>query len=244
MTRTVICMKWGTRYGADYANRLYSMCRRHITGDLRLICFTDDATGLRPEITARPLPPITLPALQSTQGWRKVSLWNKTLDGLSGPVLFLDLDVIITNSLDVFFEYRPEVTFCVANNWTQPGSGIGNTSVYRFEVGAHSYLFDRLMADVMGMVAKYRNSQTFISREIKEIEFWPPEWCVSFKHSLIPAWPLNLLVAPKLPPETRVVAFTGKPDPDEAELGIWVAPWYKKIYKQVRKAPWISEHWR
>src|SRR5262249_46208506 len=25
MTQTVICMKWGTRYGPDYVNRLYSM---------------------------------------------------------------------------------------------------------------------------------------------------------------------------------------------------------------------------
>ncbi|MHA1524892.1 MAG: hypothetical protein ACTSY1_10920, partial [Alphaproteobacteria bacterium] len=86
-TKTIICMKWGTRYGADYANRLYSMCRRHTTGDLRFICFTDDASGLASEITARPLPPITLPAEHTNQGWRKVSLWRETVEGISGTVL-------------------------------------------------------------------------------------------------------------------------------------------------------------
>ncbi len=29
MSQTVICMKWGTRYGPDYVNRLYSMVMRN-----------------------------------------------------------------------------------------------------------------------------------------------------------------------------------------------------------------------
>ena len=59
--------------------------------------------------------------------------------------------------------------------------------------------------------------------------------------------PGDLLVvndAATLPASTKVVAFTGKPDPDEARDGRWEAPWYKKIYKFVRPTPWIAEHWR
>ena len=48
--KTVVCMKWGSLYDADYANRLYSMVRRNTTGDMRFICMTDDATALRAEI--------------------------------------------------------------------------------------------------------------------------------------------------------------------------------------------------
>jgi hypothetical protein len=48
----------------------------------------------------------------------------------------------------------------------------------------------------------------------------------------------------RLPPETKVVCFTGKPDPDEARDGVWPAPWYEKTYKYVRPTPWIAEHWR
>jgi hypothetical protein len=29
--RNVICMKWGTKYGPEYVNRLYAMVRRHLT---------------------------------------------------------------------------------------------------------------------------------------------------------------------------------------------------------------------
>ncbi|HAU58261.1 MAG TPA: glycosyltransferase, partial [Comamonadaceae bacterium] len=30
--RHVICMKWGTKYGPEYVNRLYAMVRRHLSG--------------------------------------------------------------------------------------------------------------------------------------------------------------------------------------------------------------------
>jgi hypothetical protein len=74
--------------------------------------------------------------------------------------------------------------------------------------------------------------------------FWPNEWCLSFKHNIIPKWPMNFLKKPNLPKHARIVAFTGKPDQDEALLGIWPSPWYKKIYKYIKPASWISDYWK
>ena len=31
--RHILCMKWGTKYGPEYVNRLYAMVRRHLQGD-------------------------------------------------------------------------------------------------------------------------------------------------------------------------------------------------------------------
>lgn len=237
-------MKWGDRYPTHYANRLWSMIQRHTKRPTRLVCYTDDAVGLTPGIVAHSLPPIVLPDRVSRQPWRKISLWAPTLPGAEGDVLFLDLDLVITGGLDDFFDFRPDSTFSVIENWTQPGSGIGNTSVYRFRVGAHTYLYDNLLNDAERILSTYPNSQTYISRTIKEKTFWPAPWCQSFKHTLMPRWPMNFLHPAALPPETKVVAFTGKPDPDEARDGVWKAPWYKKVYKYVRPTPWIGEHWR
>lgn len=241
--QTICCMKWGTRYPAEYANRLWSMVKRNTRRPTRLVCYTDDTSGVDPEITALPLPPISLPERVRWKPWRKISLWAPTLPGLEGDVLFLDLDLVITGSLDGFFDYQPQSTFCVIENWTQMGSGIGNTSVYRFRVGSHPYIYETLQADPEAVLAKYPNSQTYISRTITEKVFWPAEWCESFKHTLMPRWPLNFFLSAKLPPATRVVAFTGKPDPDEARDGRWEAPLFKKFYKHVRPTPWIAEHW-
>ncbi|MCC2663826.1 MAG: glycosyl transferase, partial [Geminicoccaceae bacterium] len=35
---TVLCMKWGQRYGPDYVNRLHGMLQRHLTVGHRLVC--------------------------------------------------------------------------------------------------------------------------------------------------------------------------------------------------------------
>ncbi len=244
MTQTVICIKWGIRYGPDYVNRLCSMVKRHTARPTRIVCYTDDQAGITSEVETFPLPYIELPEYRRWFPWRKISLWQEELEGISGEVLYLDLDIVVTGSLDDFFDYMPG-HFCVARNWTQPHDRIGNTSVYRFTVGAHTYLYDQIMTDCESVLSRYSNSQTFISREIKDMEFWPDSWCVSFKHSLIPAWPLNLFVTPHLPAGAKVVAFTGKPDPDEAMEGRWPRQhWYHLFYKHVRPTPWIAEHWR
>ena len=31
--RTILCMKWGSKYGPEYINRLYAMVRRHLRGE-------------------------------------------------------------------------------------------------------------------------------------------------------------------------------------------------------------------
>ena len=60
--RHVICMKWGTKYGPEYVNRLYAMVRRHLSGDFRFVCLTDDSTGIHSEVQCLPIPPLDLPA--------------------------------------------------------------------------------------------------------------------------------------------------------------------------------------
>jgi len=245
--QTVICMKWGSAYGVEYANILHSMVRRNTDRPLRFVCFTDDASGLDLQIEPRPLPPIDLPPSHHWKAWRKISLWQRRLDDLAGDVLFLDLDLVVTGSIDAFFDFRPEATYCVIENWTQAEEGIGNTSVFRLRVGAHAEVYDTLMADPEGTVRKFRNSQTFVSRTISSMTYWPPEWCVSFKHSLVPAWPMNFVRTPALPDTARVVCFTGYPNPDHARDGVWPTKskaWWKPIFKHVRPTPWIAEHWR
>ena len=171
MAQTVICMKWGTRYGPDYVNRLYSMVQRHAKRPTRLVCYTDDASGLVAGVETFPLPHIVLPPNKEWLPWRKLSLWQKDLEGVSGDVLFLDLDVVITGSIDEFFDYEPG-HFCVARNWTQPNAGIGNTSIFRFPVGVHTYIYGRVMSECERVLSTHVNEQVFISREITDMNYY------------------------------------------------------------------------
>ncbi len=247
--QTVICMKWGSRYPADYVNRLHSMVQRHTGRVTQVVCFTDDAVGIAPGVVTRPLPQINIPERVAWTPWRKLSLWCADLDiptsnANPADILFFDLDMVITGSIDPFFDYEPG-RYCVIHNWTQPKLAVGNTSLFRIPVGRFAHVFDRFDADPEAVLSSHRIEQQYISATVDDQVFWPRDWCLSFKHDLIPRWPLNFLNTPQLPPSARAVAFTGKPDPDEAALGHWPVekPW-KRLYKHVRPTPWITENWR
>lgn len=246
-------MKWGTRYGPEYVNRLFHMVQRHMSGELgkdyRFICITDDVTGLADGIETKPLPPINdqLPPNMKSKPWLKLMVTDATLFDIEGDILFFDVDLIITGPIDDFFTYEPECSFVVIYNWTEPGKNTGNTSVFRLKVGSHPYLFKNFLADPAGMREKYKISQRYMSRNITEMKFWPDSWCQSFKENILPPWPQRIWKTPQLPEDARVVVFHGKPDPDEARDGRWgTKPWqgWKRIYKQVRPTPWIAEHWQ
>ena len=92
----VVCIKWGTLFGPEYVNRLYSGVRRNMAGPVRFYCMTEHAEGLHPEIRVLDLP--TEPfredmdralALANRQGaMRKVSLFKPgVIPDLDGPIL-------------------------------------------------------------------------------------------------------------------------------------------------------------
>jgi hypothetical protein len=242
--QTIICMKWGTRYGVEYVNRLASMIRRNTARPTRIVCFTDDCRDIAPGVETAPLPPITLPARVASSPWRKLSVWQYPLANLEGDVMFLDLDLVVTGSLDDFFDFEPG-RYVAIDNWTQPGKRVGNTSVFRFPAGRHKHVYDDFECDPEAVLGRWRIEQQYISDVIPDMMFWPTPWCVSFKNSLLPPWPLNFLKSPLLPPDARIVAFTGKPDPDEALEGRWPGlSLRQRLYKHVQPTPWIGEHWR
>ena len=244
--QTVICLKWGERYGPEYVNRLYSMVKRNTSRPLRFICITDDASGLNSGIETRPMPEFDLPERFRYAGFRRMFLFKETLQDLTGDVLHFDVDLIITGSIDDFFDYEPDAPFMVAENWTQPGKGIGNMSVFRYRIGALTKIWDRFHPDPIAMQQKYENSQTFCSRTLGEFPMYPLEWCMGFKQSLIPKWPLNFFMTPKKPPQhVKVVAFTGHPDLPDVLAGRWpVTAGWKKLYKYVKPTSWVKEYWQ
>ncbi|MEM1371310.1 MAG: hypothetical protein AAGG72_03665 [Pseudomonadota bacterium] len=244
-SQTVICMKWGTRYGPEFVNRLASMVARNTEKPTRFVCFTDDTANVDQHIECHPLPDIkNIPERVAWTPWRKLAVWQDPLQDLTGDVLFLDLDLVITGGLDDFFAYEPGA-FVAIDNWTQPGQGVGNTSAFRFPIGKYTHIFDDFVRDPEAVLGRWRIEQQYISESVDYMAFWPAAWCVSFKHSLLPRWPLNFFKSPELSDDARIVAFTGKPDADDALLGRWPgrAPRHY-LYKHVCPTPWIADHWR
>ena len=47
---SILTVKWGTRYGPDYVNKLYAGILRNTSWDVVFYCFTDDGKGLHENI--------------------------------------------------------------------------------------------------------------------------------------------------------------------------------------------------
>lgn len=239
----VVCMKWGDPYGPDYVNRLYAMTARHLSRRFRFVCFTDAAAGIRGEVETLPLPEVRVDPSYERQAWRKLGLFRPDLGGLSGTTLFMDLDVVIVDSLDPFFEHPGR--FCIIHNWTHPKRIVGNSSVFRFEVGAHPEVIARYESrPTRHWIDLYNNEQTYLSHALgsEQLTYWPGEWCTSFKRHCLPGGPFGLgnwFRTARIPPGARILAFHGSPKPHEAIAGVWRGGWYKRM----RPVPWISRHW-
>ena len=233
-------MKWGTKYGPEYVNRLYSMVRRHLSGDFRFVCLTDDASGLRPEVECFPIPDLALPEGIPERGWKKLTTFEPDLHGLRGTALFLDVDVVIAGSLDPSFD-RPG-DFLIIHDWKRPWRVTGNSSVYRFKLGELGGVLSHFREHQASIRAQYRNEQAYLSaylHERKLLGYWPASWCKSYKYHCIPRWPLNYFKAPGIPSDARVLVFHGEVNPPDALVGR-----RNRVGRFVKPAPWIADHWR
>jgi hypothetical protein len=267
--KQVICIKWGTRYGPEYVNRIYAMVARNVSGPFRVYCFTDDKNGIRPEVDCYPLPELGCPVPTNAPGkFRKLGLWNADLFGLSGPALFLDLDIVITGSLDALFTYGHPDDVILARNWVKPFERLGQTSVFRFPIGQHGYLLEDFRANSESLAQKYQFEQRYVTHAVRGgIKFFPSAWVRHFRLDCLGPWPLRYLRPAVLPRHAKVIMFPGKPDPADAILGRWSekvthqSPWqhlraagrdqnqtgwrfWHHVKRYLYPVAWVREHWR
>jgi hypothetical protein len=243
--RHILCMKWGTKYGPEYVNRLYAMARRNLSGDFNFVCLTDDAKGIRSEVACLPIPPLNLQLApgQRDGAWKKLTTFEQDPHGLHGTALFLDLDVVVVGGLDVFFEQPGE--FLIIHDYARPWRReriTGNSSVYRFELGAHADVLAYFRAHMDEVQAKYRNEQAYLSDVLHaqgKLAYWPVAWCPSFKYQGIPAWPSNYWKEPFVPEGARIMVFHGECNPPDALAGR-----RNRRFRFIRPARWITKFWK
>ena len=247
----VVCIKWGTAFGPEYVNRLYSGVRRHLARNLRFLCMTERAEGLHPEIEHLPLPDEPFrPAMDAALAkadrkgaMRKVSLFRPGLiPDLAGPVLGFDLDVVITGDLTPIWEMAPGKV-AMRHDWTEARKGrpTGHGSVFRYDPALHGYLYDDLAANPYAEVEKARGSeQRYTSHKAMDrgdFAYIPGDWVVSFKYDCNP-FPMNWLRPPRLPTGAKVVCFHGRPKMPEA-----VAGYTGSFIRHSKPCGWLQEHW-
>jgi len=236
----IICMKWGTKFPAEYVNKLYGMVERNISIPFHFVCFTDNGDDIRPEVEIQALPELDLPDNIPERGWRKLSVFAKDFGGLSGKTLFLDLDVVIVDSIDEFFSVPGD--FLIAHDKKNPKKMEGNSSVFRFEIGKYPKILSYFEKNFEQIKNEVRHEQAYLSREMHKLgalQFWNDTWVPSFKYRCSPTWIRSWFEAPSIPDNARIILFHGLPNPPEAIKGI-----SGKWYRHIQPSPWIEKHWK
>ena len=239
----IICMKWGTAYGPEYVNRLYGMVNRNLTHSFRFVCFTDDAAGIRQEVEIKPMPDLGLPQDTSDRNWnkwKKLATWDHTLADLTGRTLFLDVDIVIVDNIDCFVEY--DAKFAIILDQLRPKRRVGNSSVYLYDIGKFPEIIDNFRRDPDYAEKNFSNEQHFLTVEMAKmgkLQFWPEEWCPSYKYRCVGSWPLSWFRTPIKPKGAKILIFHGDPNPSGAIAGKRTKP-----LRFIRPAPWLEEYWQ
>ena len=158
---------------------------------------------------------------------------------MEGIALFLDLDVVIKKDLTPFFEEEGE--FLICKDWDFPNDIIGNSSVFRFEIGKHPDVLENFYKMGNSVCDSYRNEQAYLSYEMKKkgiLKYWDKSWCVSFKRHCLQPFPLNYFKEPNEPVDAKILVFHGRPTPEQAYKGFWG----KGGFRYVKPTKWLSKY--
>ena len=223
----VICLKHGTKYSAEYVNKLHSMVKRHLSLPHKFICMTENSTSLHSDIRV-----IDLPKTNLTGWWYKPMVFDPSL-GLNGTVLFIDLDVIIFKSIDKFFEYNPD-DFCIIRGFRKNNKHGMNSSCFRFKSGTLSKEYNDFIKNSHSIMSRLDGDQDWMQEAITKYSFWPDNWLMSYKWEMVENKNIKSIseeryqvdVDPRYKDETSIAVFHGNPKPH-----------------QIVNA-WCQNHWR
>lgn len=246
----ILCIKWGTKYGADDVNRLRWGVGRWLKRDFRFVCFTDEPSGIDQRIEVQPIPDEPFHnalrrrvARNGREGaWPKISLFKPSLSGLSARKVVIDLDVLITGPLEPLIDHAPEhVVMRREWRYERLARQGGHGSICILDTKKHPYIYNDFRADPEGMIERYKGSEQYYTSirafERGQLKYLPGHLVCSFKRDAVPCFPFNLVRSPKLPTGCSVLCFHGAPKIDDA-----IAGYRYSFLRRALPSPWLNEN--
>ena len=193
------------------------------------MCLTDDPNGIGRGIETFPLPDLGA-GYREQDGWPKVGIFQSTLYDLRGLTLFLDLDLVILDSLEEFFKIEPGGLRMCRDFIPSPkrrlkafldGRSVpGNSSVFGFWIGEQTQIYNHFIRDPQAAFRRFPNEQEFLSHYATNRGFWNSRWCRSFKRHC--RYTLQPWRKPTTPSGAKIIVFHGQPKPDPLDHVEWI----------------------
>lgn len=211
----IACVKVGTRYTANYVNRLYAGVCKHTQHEFDFVCLTDDSKGITCDFEAI--------ETDLKNWWAKLVLFKPQTCLRGRRVIFLDLDTVITGPIDFLFSYKGN--FAILRDLGVP-TGLGS-AIMSIAPWYGTHIWTAFAAQVVAAMQQFWGDQEFIATQVlrTELDLWQelaPGRIVSYK--LTPG-----VSEGRLPLETSIVCFHGDPKPHEIH--------------EAQAPAWFQENW-
>lgn len=233
---TVACFKWTPRpgyrstFGPETVNTLARMVGRHYHGPHRVVCITDNPSGIDARIDIVPLwddfadLPNPSGPTKGPSCYRRLKLFAPEMADVLGPrFVALDLDCVITADVTPLWDRAED--FVIWGD-TTPGTPY-NGSMFLMTAGARAKVwtdFDPVRSpQLTSAIGYYGSDQAWISHCLgpNERRWTRADGVYSYRN--------DVRRANELPRNARFVSFHGQIDPWSAEA---------------RCLPWIREHYK
>ena len=182
-----IVLKWGTKYGPEYVNRLYRTLLNIYSGEFDFYCFTDDSKNLQKDIIVKDIALLRPPGINCFTV-EKIFLFDNVIKG--NNVLF-DLDILVTKDLYPYLvEYRFAEGRFLLNDWADPlyceveakmGGCYINSSFVTWKDSQLKYVLDFYLKHKKTIEFKYDDLDTFLFQGMrKQLHYHPEKMAISY----------------------------------------------------------------
>lgn len=245
----IITLKVGNKYGAEYVNILYKYCKIFCSKKFNFVCFTEKNEDLHENIIVKEIPHKTWIEDDIAGWWLKLAIFQPGLFEENSMNLFLDLDNIICNQIDKFFDIllsenvnnnkkndenknKLNIVYSI-KDWVWynklDGFKIFNTSAITWH-GSNikiKKVWNNFLKNKNEIYKNFKIEQDYFSYFMREnLEPYPNEWVVSFKECFQEK-------KEKFTQNTSIVVFHGYPKPHDII----------KNEELMSKNPWIKNLW-
>ena len=205
----IVCVWWGDLYPIQYVETLRDSVERNITIPYDFYCITDRLVA--------PDGMIHIPCENQTGWWQKVNLFKPGL--FEGRTLYLDLDVVITGSLDLIASSEGEMVM-IENFGPNKGHAAYNSSCMLW---TPSELTEKIYTSfddsIMGIL---HGDQCWIWRVLRDnIKAFRKDLLDSYKYHKTGTWSRKTQ-------DTSVWVFHGRPNPHEVNDDWVKRAWIRK----------------
>lgn len=252
---TVVCTRWLDAFPASYVTVLRNAVAANLNRPHRFVCVTDNVAGLTDGVEGVQMPDLGIPMQRQQKGcWPKLSILAPGVLPVDEPTLYLDLDVMVNQNLDGFFDrLEAERGFHALREWNptlwnlaplkmRPDRGVQG-SILGFFPGEQAQLFHRFNENQQECFERFPLDQDFLTENVEDVRYWPYEWTASFKWHCLKYYPFNQLFPEiKRPAKAKVVVFHGNPRPIDV---VPQGDYYWGTKRKFGRGPvdWVRAYW-